>query len=146
MYTRTCARPFYISCYRGWCLFLLRMAIFFFNTDFTDWTELCPMAIKEIKKFIAFPGLMPLQPDAHAQPCKRASLSDPPHPSGLSTGRRESIKTKWLPLAVQNEPPAEATDGYFRPARSLHQAKDIVVAPGEPIFYCHRQLFCFLGA
>ena len=30
--------------------------------------------------------------------------------------------------------------------RSLHQAKDIVVAPGEPIFYCHRQLFCFLGA
>ena len=31
-------------------------------------------------------------------------------------------------------------DGY------LHQAKDIVVAPGEPILYCHRQLFCFLGA
>ena len=30
--------------------------------------------------------------------------------------------------------------------RSLHQAKDIVVAPGEPIFYCHRQLFCFLWA
>ena len=28
----------------------------------------------------------------------------------------------------------------------LHQAKDIVVAPGEPIFYCQRQLFCFLGA
>ena len=24
--------------------------------------------------------------------------------------------------------------------------EDIVVAPGEPIFYCHRQLFCFLGA
>ena len=31
-------------------------------------------------------------------------------------------------------------DGY------LHQAKDIVVAPWEPIFYCQRQLFCFLGA
>ena len=30
--------------------------------------------------------------------------------------------------------------------RYLHQAKDIVVAPGEPIFYCQRQLFCFLGA
>ena len=29
---------------------------------------------------------------------------------------------------------------------TLHQAKDIVVAPGEPIFYCQRQLFCFLGA
>ena len=24
---------------------------------------------------------------------------------------------------------------------TLHQAKDIVVAPGEPIFYCQRQLF-----
>ena len=29
---------------------------------------------------------------------------------------------------------------------TLHQAKDIVVAPEEPIFYCQRQLFCFLGA
>ena len=29
--------------------------------------------------------------------------------------------------------------------RSLHQAKDIVVAPGEPIFYCQRQLFCFVA-
>ena len=29
---------------------------------------------------------------------------------------------------------------------TLHQAKVIVVAPGEPIFYCQRQLFCFLGA
>ena len=29
--------------------------------------------------------------------------------------------------------------------RSLHQAKDIVVAPGEPILYCQRQLFCFVG-
>ena len=25
-----------------------------------------------------------------------------------------------------------------------HQARDIVVAPWEPIFYCQRQLFCFL--
>ena len=39
-------------------------------------------------------GLRPLQPDAYAHPCKRASLSDPPHPSGLPTGRQESIKTK----------------------------------------------------
>ena len=30
--------------------------------------------------------------------------------------------------------------------RASHQAKDIVVALGEPIFYCQRQLFCFLGA
>ena len=29
--------------------------------------------------------------------------------------------------------------------RSFHQAKDIVVAPGEPILYCQRQLFCFVA-
>ena len=29
--------------------------------------------------------------------------------------------------------------------RSLHQAKDIVVAPGEPILYCLRQPFCFVA-
>ena len=28
---------------------------------------------------------------------------------------------------------------------TLHQAKDIVVAPGEPILYCQRQLFCFVA-
>ena len=26
-----------------------------------------------------------------------------------------------------------------------HQAKDIVVAPGEPILYCQGQLFCFVA-
>ena len=26
-----------------------------------------------------------------------------------------------------------------------HQAWVIVVAPGEPIFYCQRQLFCFVA-
>ena len=59
----------------------------------TDKTALCPMAIKEIKKFVAFPGLMPLQPDAYAQPCKQASLADPPHPSGLpcrQTGKHQN--------------------------------------------------------
>ena len=66
----------------------------FFTTDLTDWTDECPAAIEEIKKFVAFPGLTPLQPDVYAQPRKRASLSDPPHPSGLPTGRQESIKTK----------------------------------------------------
>ena len=29
--------------------------------------------------------------------------------------------------------------------RSLHQAKDIVVAPAEPILYCQGQLFCFVA-
>ena len=28
---------------------------------------------------------------------------------------------------------------------TLHQAKDIFVAPAEPIFYCQRQLFCFVA-
>ena len=49
---------------------------------------------KQIKKFVAFPGLTPLQPDMYAQPCKRASLSEPPHPSGLPTGRQETNKAK----------------------------------------------------
>ena len=49
---------------------------------------------EEIKKFVAFPGLTPLQPDEYAQPNKRASLSDHPHLSSLPTGRQESIKTK----------------------------------------------------
>ena len=65
-----------------------------FTTDLTDWTDKRPVAIEEIKKFVAFPGLMPLQPDMYAQPCKRASLSDPPHPSGLPCWQTESHKTK----------------------------------------------------
>ena len=71
---------------RGWILFLPRIErierIYVLG------------AIEEIKKFVAFPGLTPLQPDAYAQPSKRASLSDHPHPSSLPTGRQESIKTK----------------------------------------------------
>ena len=64
------------------------------NIFTTDWTDKRPVAIEEFKKFVAFPRLMPLQPDAYAQPRKRASLSDPPHPSGLPTGRQETNKTK----------------------------------------------------
>ena len=71
---------------RGWILFLPRIErierIYVLG------------AIEEIKKFVAFPGLTPLQPDVYAQPSKRASLSDHPHPSGLPTGRQKSIKTK----------------------------------------------------
>ena len=46
------------------------------------------------QKVCCFPRLTPLQSDAYAQPSKRASLSDPPHPSGLPTGRQETNKTK----------------------------------------------------
>ena len=60
------------------------------TTDLTDRTDECPMAIKEIKKFVAFPRLTPLQPDAYGHPRKRASLSAPPHPSGLPAGRRKA--------------------------------------------------------
>ena len=55
------------------------------------------MAIKEIKKFVAFPRLTPLQPDAYGQPCKRASLSDHPHLSGLPTGRRKASNQNSCP-------------------------------------------------
>ena len=65
----------------------------FTTTDFTDWTDRVLWRIEEIKKFVAFPRLTPLQSDAHAQPRKRASLSDPPHPSGLpcwQTGKQQN--------------------------------------------------------
>ena len=64
------------------------------NIFTTDKREMVLWGKEEIKKFVAFPGLTPLQPDAYAQPRKRASLSDHPHLSGLPNGRRESIKTK----------------------------------------------------
>ena len=67
----------------GWILFLPRIERIYVVG-----------AIEEIKKFVAFPGLTPLQPDVDAQPNKRASLSDHPHPSGLPTGRQETNKTK----------------------------------------------------
>ena len=53
---------------------------------------------------------MPLQPDAYAQSCKQACLLEPPHPSGLPIGRQETIKTKWLPLAVKNRLPWSHND------------------------------------
>ena len=52
------------------------------------------MAIIEIKKFVAFPGLAPLQPDAYAQPCKQAFLSDHPHLSGLPCWQTEKHQSK----------------------------------------------------
>ena len=71
---------------RMWFLFLPRIKRI--ERSYVLWRK------EEIKKFVAFPGLAPLQPDAYAQPRKRASLSDPPHQSGLPTGRQESHKTK----------------------------------------------------
>ena len=67
---------------------------FFFYHGLNGLNEVVLWRKEEIKKFVAFPGLTPLQPDAHAHPCKRASLSDHPHPSGLPMGRRETNKTK----------------------------------------------------
>ena len=65
---------------------------FFFYHGLNGLNEVALWRKEEIKKFVAFPGLTPLQPDAYAQPSKRASLSDHPHPSSLPTGRQESIK------------------------------------------------------
>ena len=67
---------------------------FFFYHGLNGLNEVALWRKEEIKKFVAFPGLTPLQPDAYAQPSKRASLSDPPHPSGLPCWQTESIKTK----------------------------------------------------
>ena len=67
---------------------------FFFYHGLNGSNEVVLWRKEEIKKFVAFPGLTPLQPDVYAQPSKRASLSDHPHPSSLPTGRQESIKTK----------------------------------------------------
>ena len=67
---------------------------FFFYHGLNGLNEVVLWRKEEIKKFVAFPGLAPLQPDVDAQPNKRASLSDPPHPSGLPTGRQETNKTK----------------------------------------------------
>ena len=63
------------------------------TTDLTDRTDYVLWRIEEIKKFVDFPRLTPLQPDAYAQPSKRASLSDPPHPSSLpywQTGNQQN--------------------------------------------------------
>ena len=38
---------------------------------------------KEIKKFVAFPGLTPLQLGSDVHSCKHVCLSEPPHLSGL---------------------------------------------------------------
>ena len=64
------------------------------NIFTTDKTEMVLWRKEEIKKFVPFLEHTPLKPDAYAQPRKRASLSDPPHPSGLPTGRQEINKTK----------------------------------------------------
>ena len=45
----------------------------------------------------------------------------------------------------ENEGKANKVKGSTPEDGYLHQAKDIVVAPGEPILYCQRQLFCFVA-
>ena len=87
-----------------------------------------------------------MQPDAYAQPCKRASLTDHPHPTGLPIGRRKASKQnscRWqYKISLQRRLLTITSDlpGAY------HQAKDIIVAPGEPILYSQRLLFCFLWA
>ena len=67
---------------------------FFFYHGLNGLNEVVLWRKEESKKFVAFPGITPFQPDVYAQPSKRASLSDHPHPSGLPTGRQETNKTK----------------------------------------------------
>ena len=65
-------------------------------------------AIEEIKKFVAFPGLTPLQPGGDVHPCKQACLTEPPHPSGLPLADGKP-QAQWLPLAVQKGSPGATT-------------------------------------
>ena len=74
------------------------LAVFISTTDLTDWTDYVLWRIEEIKKFVAFPRLTPLQSDAYGHPRKRASLSAPPHPSGLPTGRQKKPQNKIAAL------------------------------------------------
>ena len=64
------------------------------TTDSTDRTDYALWRIEEIKRRVVSLRLTPLQPEAYAQPHKRASLSDHPHPSGLPTGRQEKPQNK----------------------------------------------------
>ena len=97
----------------------------FTTTDFTDWTDRVLWRIEEIKKFVAFPRLTPLQPDAYAQPRKRASLSDPPHPSGLPTGRQKATK--------QNSCPWQYKMSLRRRLRTI----TLDLQGAYPLAYCH---------
>ena len=70
-------------------------AVLLFTTDFTDETDsVLSEGKNRSKSLLLSPGLAPLQPDVYAQPRKRASQSNHPHPTGLPIGRQESIKTK----------------------------------------------------
>ena len=66
---------------------------------------------KENKKFVAFPGLTPLQPGGDVHPCKQACLTELPHPSGLplADGKPQSKmaavgSTKRLPWSHNDYP------------------------------------------
>ena len=74
----------------------VRSRIFWFLYHGLDGFMYCAWK-KQIKKFVAFPMLTPLRPDANAQSWKQASLSDHPHPSGLPTGRRKATKQNSCP-------------------------------------------------
>ena len=50
------------------------------------------------------------------------------------------------PMFFRVQPRFNKVKGSTPEDRFLHQAKDIIVAPGEPILYSQRLLFCFLWA
>ena len=94
---------------------------------------------KENKKFVAFPGLTPLQPGGDVHPCKQACLTELPHPSGLplADGKLQSKiaavgSTKRLPwshndiLRLVKAPPLSS--GVLPSRQQYH----IGVYPGTP--------------
>ena len=91
------------------------------------------------KKFVAFPGLTPLQPGGDVHPCKQACLTELPHPSGLplADGKLQSKiaavgSTKRLPwshndiLRLVKAPPLSSS---VLPSRQQYRMWDY---PGTP--------------
>ena len=103
---------------------------FFFYHGLNGLNEVALWRKEEIKKFVAFPGLTPLQPDAYAQPSKRAALSDHPHPSSLPQADRKASKQNSCPwqykmslqrrlLTVTSYLPGACPLAYCPPGRGL---------------------------
>ena len=59
------------------------MFLLSFTTDLTDYADFVLLGEIGIKKFVAFPGLTPLQPGSDVHSCKQVCLLEHPHLSGL---------------------------------------------------------------
>ena len=85
---------------------------------------------EEIKKFVAFPGLTPLQPDVYAQPSKRASCltipirlvcpqADRKASKQNSCRRQYKMSLQRRLLTVTSDLPGACPAAYCPPGRGL---------------------------